>query len=290
MTGAAIPPDDSGLRERVAAIVGRDAVAWQSVSGGYTPAARWRVDMGGYSLFVKAATTELTARMLRSEMRVYESVAAPFLPVYHGGDDDGAAPLIVVEDLGEARWPPPWDDRLVEAVVETLALVHDCPAPQGLAPPPAAAAGWRTVAEDPKPFLALGIATASWLEACLGDLLSTEAACPTDGSALTHFDVRSDNLCLAGSGMKLVDWAEARAGNPALDVGFWLPSLAFEGGPLPERILPDAPEVAAWVAGFFAARAGLAEIADAPRVRSVQRAQLSTALPWAVRALDLPPL
>jgi hypothetical protein len=66
-----------------------------------------------------------------------------------------------------------------------------------------------------------------------------------------------------------------------------LPSLHYEGGPPPEAILPGAPEVAAWVAGFFAARAGLPIIPDAPAVRRVQREQLSTALPWAQRALGL---
>jgi hypothetical protein len=48
--------------------------------------------------------------------------------------------------------------------------------------------------------------------------------------------------------------------------------------------------VAARVSGFFAARAGLAEIPDAPRVRRFQREQLGVALAWAIRALDLPPL
>jgi len=48
-----------------------------------------------------------------------------------------------------------------------------------------------------------------------------------------------------------------------------------------------APEVAAWVSGFFAARAGLPDIPDAPSARRVQREQLSTALPWAQRALHL---
>lgn len=86
-----------------------------------------------------------------------------------------------------------------------------------------------------------------------------------------------------------MDWNLACLSNGRLDLGFWLPSLAFEGGPEPEAILPDAPEVAAWVSGFFAARAGLPEIADAPRVRLVQRQQLTTALPWAARALGLPP-
>lgn len=273
----------------MARIVGKAPVAWRPVRGGYTPAARWQADMGGFSVFVKAATTDLTAQMLRSEIRVYERITAPFMPLYYGGDDDGSAPLIVIEDLCDAHWPPPWDDRLVEAVVETLALVHGFRAPPGIAPPPAAAAGWRTVAEDPGPFLALGIASPGWLDQCLSRLLSAEAACGAEGSALTHFDVRSDNLCLAAGGMKLVDWAEARAGNPLLDIGFWLPSLAYEGGPLPDKILPDAPEVAAWVSGYFASRAGLPDRADAPRVRSIQRAQLSTALPWTVRALGLPP-
>lgn len=277
------------MRERVARIVGRAPAEWRAISGGYTPAARWLVDMGRYSVFVKAATTNLTAQMLRSEMRVYERITAPFMPLYYGGDDNGEFPVIVIENLGDARWPPPWSDELVEAVVDTLELVHAMSAPDGLAPPAAAAAGWASIAEDPGPFLALGLESSAWLEQCLGDLLAAEASCSTAGEALTHFDVRSDNLCRGPSGVKLIDWAEARAGNPVLDTGFWLPSLAYEGGPQPERILPDAPHVAAWVAGYFASRAGLPDIADAPRVRWIQRAQLSTALAWAVRALGLPP-
>ena len=77
----------------------------------------------------------------------------------------------------------------------------------------------------------------------------------------------------------LIDWAEACCGNAALDLG----------GPLPEQLLPDRPEIAAWLCGYFAARAGLPTIPDAPRVRQVQREQLGTALPWMVRALALPP-
>jgi aminoglycoside phosphotransferase (APT) family kinase protein len=107
---------------------------------------------------------------------------------------------------------------------------------------------------------------------------------------LTHWDLRSDNICIGNNAALFVDWNLACLSNPTLDLGFFLPSLAYEGGPAPERILPDAPEVAAWVAGFFAARAGLPTIPDAPFVRRVQRQQLETALPWAIRALNLPPL
>jgi aminoglycoside phosphotransferase (APT) family kinase protein len=102
--------------------------------------------------------------------------------------------------------------------------------------------------------------------------------------------LRSDNICVAETRAIFIDWNGACLSNPKLDLGFWLPSLAYEAGIEPEMILPDAPEVAAWVSGYFAARAGLPQISDAPRVRHVQRLQLATALPWAVRALELPPL
>ena len=108
-------------------------------------------------------------------------------------------------------------------------------------------------------------------------------------TSVCHFDLRSDNICLTATGAKFVDWSDACLGNPRLDLGFWLPEiLCFEGGPLPETILPDAPEVAAWVSGYFAARAGLPNVPDAPFVRRVQREQLTTALPpWVARALKL---
>jgi aminoglycoside phosphotransferase (APT) family kinase protein len=134
------------------------------------------------------------------------------------------------------------------------------------------------------------MADAGWLEAALPALVELEESCPTAGESLSHWDLRSDNICLTGERAVFVDWNLACLSNPRLDLGFWLPSLAYESGIKPEKILPDAPEVAAWVSGFFAARAGLPIIPDAPRVRFVQRRQLETALPWAVRALGLPPL
>ncbi len=165
------------------------------------------------------------------------------------------------------------------ATLETYAQVHEM-----------RDANWHAVAADPEPFLSLGIADVQWLEAALPSLMQFEEICSTAGDNLTHWDLRSDNICITIKRAIFIDWNAACLSNPRIDLGFWLPSLNYEGGPEPEKILPDAPEVAAWVSGFFAARAGLPEICDAPRVRIVQRQQLQTALPWAVRALDLPPL
>jgi hypothetical protein len=101
-------------------------------------------------------------------------------------------------------------------------------------------------------------------------------------------DVRSDNLCIRAGRAVILDWNHALVANPELDVAFWLPSLHAEGGPRPEAILPDAPELAAWTAGFFCSRAGDPPIPEAPHVRPLQIAQSRTALPWAARALGLP--
>jgi hypothetical protein len=148
--------------------------------------------------------------------------------------------------------------------------------------------GWTMVAARPAAFLSLGLVSADWLGHALPALMEAEAACVTTGTALTHWDLRSDNMCVTAEGAMFIDWSGACLSNPALDLGAWLPSLAFEGGPRPDDILPRAPQVAAWVCGYFAARAGEPDIPEAPFVRRVQREQLSTALPWAARALGLP--
>ena len=260
------------------------------VGGGYTPTDRWIVYSGTDSFFAKVATTPLTAVMLQRELHAYQNVQAPFMPAYIAGEDDESAPILLTEDLSGYRWPPPWKRGDVDKVLTQIEAMHGYAAdvPTSAEIRGSEDGGWAMVAADPHPFLSLGMAAEAWLERALPDLLEAEADCSTVGSALCHWDIRSDNLCLSDAGAVLVDWAEACLSNPQLDLGFWLPSLASEGGPLPEDILPDAPAVAAWVCGYFAARAGLPQIPDAPRVRWVQRRQFETALPWAARAVGLP--
>lgn len=272
-------------REPIAAV----AVA----SRGYTPAARFLVTFAsGKSAFVKIGTTPLTVEALRREASVYRTLSAPFMPECLGFEDHASEPLLVLEDLRAAHWPPPWDDALIAEVQRTLAAVHASRAPlprfedlhSGLVD------GWQQVQNEREPFLSLGLASAAWLERALPVLVTASAALRRDGDEVVHLDVRSDNLCRAPRGVVLIDWNNACIGNGEIDTGFLLPSLESEGGPRPEAVLPRSPEVAAFVSGFFAARAGLPRIPDAPRVRIVQLEQLAPALRWAVRAFGLPPL
>jgi hypothetical protein len=278
--------------ELVEDILGSPPAAWAAVQGGYTPAARYLVQAGTSRFFVKAATTPLTATMLRREIKAYGAVTGAFVPEVIGSRDDADGPVLVLEDLSTAAWAPSWSEARIASALGSIDDLHsavaDLPAYEqvhGWRAP-----GWEAVATEPGPFLSLGMVTERWLRHALPVLVQLEAACPTAGAAPAHWDLRSDNMCFTGPVTKLVDWSEACLSNPELDLGCWLPSLAFEGGPPPETFLPHSPEIAAWVSGFFAARAGLANIPDAPFVRRVQREQLSTALPWVQRAAGLPAL
>lgn len=258
--------------------------------GASATAARWLVgDDAGRAAFVKIGATLVTAQWTRVEARTYGALRGWFLPAVLGFDDDGVRPALAIEDLASATWPPPWTPALVDAVVEALDAIHDTPPPAHLE----AIAGddgrdWRAISADPAPFLSTGLCDAAWLAAALPRLIDAAVAAPLAGDALLHLDIRGDNLCVRDGRAVVIDWNHATRGNADLDIAFWLPSLASEGGPPPETLLPDAPELAACTAGFFCARAGLPPIADAPHVRPLQLAQSRTGLAWAARALGLP--
>jgi hypothetical protein len=286
MSDALIP----AIEDQVAQRLGWRPVTWTPVEGGYTPAARYRVQRGSESAFVKIATTAVTRMHMQREIVVYQALSAPFQPHCYGWCDDAEHPFLVIEDLSAATWPPPWSDARIAALLDRIAELHAFDAPLRpyaevhVARPP----GWPTVLADPAPYLSLGLGDAAWLARSGPALAAAEAACSTEGTALTHWDLRSDNICFVDGRAVFIDWGGACLSNPRLDLGGLLPSLAHEGGPLPDDILPDAPEVAAWVCGYFAAHAGLPIIPDAPFVRRVQREQLVTSLGWACRALGLP--
>lgn len=264
----------------------------EPVEGGYTHARRLRVFLAdGRSVFVKAAVDELSAGWIEAELSVYEALRAPFVPDFLGADRDGL-PLFAIEDLGGVHWPPPWEPEHVAAVRRSLDELAATAPPPGLPTVQGRAdlaSGWPAVRDDPEPFLSAGLCSPDWLGACLPTLLEASVAADTSGDALVHFDVRSDNIAIRGDRALLVDWNWVCVGNHAVDLVTWCPSLHLEGGPPPEEIVsgPGVPELAAALAGFWAARAGLPPPPTGPRVREIQLAQLGVVLPWACRLLGV---
>ncbi len=259
---------DPDLVDRISALLGRRVPAWRRALGGYTAAERWICSLqDGQSAFAKVAVDARTAQWLREEYHVYQHVDAAYLPRLLGWSDDHAdRPILLLEDLSQADWPPPWTQPRIERVLALISAVA------ATTPPPdlpwladqkeSVFSGWATVARDPRPFLSLGLCSAAWLERSLGRLVQVEA----------EVDVL------------------AAIGNPRIELIGWLPSLSIEGGPPPDQLAgPDDAPFAVITAGHCAARAGLPPSSPTSRSRISQLMQLKPALPWACRLLGLDP-
>lgn len=272
-------------------VVGNTAVNWEPViGGGYTRQAKWRVRFAyGSTAFVKATHEEPYASALRREVSVYRSVDGPFLPRLVGALDDGALVVLAVEDLGRAHWPPPYPDD-VRPLFEALEAVADTPIPGGLRAWSLAKPNWRKVAEDPAPFLALGLCSDSWLEQVVECFVRAESRVSWAGNDFVHYDIYSGNVCFVGPRALLVDWDTAGRGNRWLDVAFALLNVRVEGGRLPDVGLPQDGDYAALLSGHFAveAPAVLPDWAAGSSLRVDMIGDLHHALEWAADSLGLP--
>jgi hypothetical protein len=287
------------LAERVGRLVGARPVAWQERAAPWQPAGavaggneRFSVLLDdGRRVFVKAAQAAHTAAWLRREHEVYAHLRGSFIPHLEAFDDDPLYPVLVLEDLSAADWEVRWQPERVALVRSALAqLAASEPPPNTRSVRetfPQLFGRWRTVEEDPEPFLSTGIRPRSWLEQALPTLIAAADAVPADGDDLLHLDVRSDNLCFRGGLAILVDWNWCSTGNADLDVAAWLPSLAVEGGPQPWEVLPAAGGYAAFLGGVWAAEVGLPPPKTAPTVRAGQRSQLEVAFAWCEHELGL---
>ena len=182
---------------RVEKLLGWAPESWRPVFGGYTPTARFVVTAGGRTGFVKIATTEITAKQINREIVAYSGISGSFVPRLLGAEPHPTTPILIIEDLSTAIWPPPWTDALLGQVLDAVAAMHRTStdlARGGLLH--GRDAGWPSVAANPEPFLSLGPVSSRWLEHALPALLAAEAACELIGDALTHLDLRSDNLCV----------------------------------------------------------------------------------------------
>lgn len=279
------------LDERIERAVGSRPVRYEPRPGGYSTADRFAVTLAdGRSVFVKSAEAPHLAGWLRREHEVYTALSGSFIPALAGWDDDGVRPVLAIEDLSDADWTPRWDAERVSAVLAALEELAEAVPPPSTPPVRESFAElfdrWRVVEADPAPFLSVGLRDRAWLDRSLPAILAAVDSAPVDGDRVCHLDVRSDNMCFRDGRAVLVDWNWASLANPAIDVAGWLPSVRVEGGPPPWEVLPAAGELAAWIAGVWAAVVGLPPPETAPRVRDLQRRQLAVALDWIDRELS----
>lgn len=292
------------IRGEVERRLGSTVVAAATQPGGFSPgvAARLRLADGGRA-FVKAVSpvpNAVAPSIYRREARIVGAMpsSAPVPRLLFVLDDgpDGWV-LLALEDV-EGRQPAlPWLDDELEIVLEAMAALATDLSPSPLRPPVVADAAEAFGDADGLSWASLlvsrDLALDPWSARNLPRLAALEALAPeaARGDTLQHFDLRADNLLLTADGVRVVDWPHAHIGQPWIDLVWFAPSVAMQGGPSPAEFVkryaparaadPAALDaVIAAVAAFFTAGSLQPPSPGLPTLRAFQAAQAEVARAW----------
>jgi aminoglycoside phosphotransferase (APT) family kinase protein len=273
-------------------------------SEGFSPAVAARIVLDdGTRLFLKAAgplPNPEAPPIYRMEMEIAGQLppgaAAPHLLWTH---DDGEWVALVFEDVAgstpELPWVRPQLDRVIDAVVGLARTMTPSPV---RAPPVSSRlatqfAGWRHVAAEGDEALSQISRIDAWAGRNARRLAALEASWAglAVGDSLIHGDIRADNVLITEDRVIFVDWPWASVGPDWMDLAFFLPSVAMQGGPEPWSIFDASPlgrsappeavtAVLAALAGFFVWNSCRAAPPGLPTLRSFQRAQGLATLRW----------
>jgi hypothetical protein len=300
---AAVPAQLRALAERQ---LGSAVVSAVSQPTGFSPGVAARLLLAdGRRVFAKAAGPEPNPGVPAIHRREAQVVAAlpeaapvPRLLWSHEDVETGWVVLLFEEVAGQAP-AQPWLADELGRVLAAIVELGEALTPAPLAPPAVKTAseafgaqlcGWA-------PLLAEGPATRSrldpWSARHLEALAALEAEAPAAvaGDTLLHFDLRADNMLLTPERVWFVDWPLACVGAAWVDVVFFAPSVAMQGGPPPEELIARHPAArradpaaltaaVASVAGFFTHRSLQPPPPGLPTVRAFQAAQGAVARAW----------
>jgi aminoglycoside phosphotransferase (APT) family kinase protein len=311
------PPAAAGVRpgwEEVPGRVRAAIEAWlddrvtvaESAPGGFSPGLAARLQTrDGRRVFVKAVGPEPnpdSSAMHRREAEVVRALPSeapvPRLLWSHDEGEEGWV-VLVFEDVDGRSPAEPWRaedlDRSLDALVALARLLTPSPLPRTIVGSPefwpiVSGGHWRKLVEE-RPARLDG-----WSLRHLDGLAELEAGAPAaaEGDALLHLDLRADNLLLTPDRVVVVDWPHARVGAPWVDLLFFAPSVAMQGGPPPEELLsrypparhadPDAiTAVVCAIAGFFVGEGLQPPPPGLPTLRAFQIAQGEVAREWLAR-------
>lgn len=304
-TGARVPwsalPDD--LRARITERLGAPVRAARDQPGGFSPGVASILELGdGERIFLKAAHPSgnpQTPDVHRREVTVLGAMPpdAPVARLRWALDEGPDGWVVLALDALDGRQPGiPWQADELDAVLVALTELADALTPSPL---PRELVGDAATMWEPEEDGWASIVGAvprgldGWSRRHLDRLVALEAdaARAAHGETLLHQDIRADNLLLTTEGVRVVDWPHARIGQAWVDLAWFAPSVAMQGGPDPEALLrryppalgadPDAVDaVIAAIAGYFTLDALRPPLPGLPTLRPFQAAQGAAARRW----------
>jgi aminoglycoside phosphotransferase (APT) family kinase protein len=293
----------AALRAAIEARAGAPVLAAVSQPGGFSPGLASRVRLAdGRRLFLKAvhpSGNPVAPSLHRREAAIVGALPADVpVPSLQWMLDEGPDGWVVLafDDVAGRQPPLPWQpdvlDRVLGAMTSLVGRLTPSPVAAPLVRPASEAfdpvgAGWASLAD------AVPDRLDPWSRRHLDRLIRLEAgiADAARGTSLQHQDLRADNVLLTDEAVWIVDWPHAALGPPWLDLVWFAPSVAMQGGPDPEALWrgyrpaalaePEAADVViAAVAGFFSVGALQPDPPGLPTVRAFQEAQGAVARRW----------
>lgn len=299
----------SGVRESIEQYLGRPVAVASSQAAGFSPALASRLTLDdGTGVFVKAiAPDEESGAPGGQESHRREARIAGALPnvvpaprLLASMEFDGWVVLIFEEIVGS---PPalPWQPGELSRVLDAMATLARILTPSPIPAPPATVPGganyWASLCADPTALDELpGLDAWARTNAELLSEVASMSDSAHQGPTLLHTDIRADNILLTAEGVVFVDWPHAKIGAPWVDLVYFLPSVAMQGGGDPQMVFWDHPaahgadlravcSVLAGVAGFFIYSATQEPPPGLPSLRKFQLAQGIEALGWLRRMM-----
>jgi hypothetical protein len=205
--------------------------------------------------------------------------------------DHGGWVALGFEDVDGHNPAQPWRSDELRLVIDGLQRLHEILTPSPIASTTAADGfatmikGWQELKESKAPL-------DDWSDRNIERLIDLEAKTSSvvAGLTLLNFDIRADNILIAGNRVYFVDWPWARIGAPFVEWVALAPSVHMQGGPAPEELLGMASlgavdegainAVLASITGFFLGHSLRPPPPGIPTVRAFQAAQGEVALAW----------
>jgi hypothetical protein len=287
----------ANLRSAIEERLGGRVVEAVTQRGGFSPGLAARLKTAnGTRFFVKAVSEQANPDTPGMHRREAEVVAAlpveAAVPRLHWTYDEGGWVAVCFDDV-EGKTPTlPWRGDELDLVITALARLHEVLTPSPISSSTAGHA-FATLIRGFDELRKLNASTLPpWVVRNIDRLAELEADAPNlvSGTTLLNFDVRADNILIAGSKVYFVDWPHARIGAPFVE---WLglaPSVAMQGGPKPAELLRAFPlgqttnraidAVLASSVGYFVAHSRRTPPPGIPTVRAFQAAQGDIALAW----------